>query len=101
MKEEAKFKVKDPHSTYLATSEVDTHDNTHVQDPTNVSSLLQPLLLNKVRRPFKVEGREITAIACLNNGVILICQGNTKRLTVVGARGQDLFCLLQFEATFC
>ena len=96
IKEEAKFKVKDPHSTYLATSEVEDAliKNIHVQDPTNVSSLLQPLLLNKVRRPFKVEGREITAIACLNNGVILVCQGNTKRLTVVGARGEDFWCFV-------
>ena len=92
MKEEAKFKVKDPRFTYLTMFEVEDAliNNIHVQEPADVSSLLQPLILNKVRRSFKVEGMEITAIACLNNGAILVCQGNTKRLNVVGARGQDL-----------
>ena len=90
MKEQAKLKVKEPRLTFFPTPEVKDALVNNIQEPTHVSSLLQPLFLNKVRRSFKVEGNEITAIACLTNGAIVVCQGNAKRLNVVGARGQDL-----------
>ena len=91
LKEElTKFKVKDPLFTYLPMAEVKDALINNIQEPTVVRSLLQPLRSNKVKRSFNVEGKGITALACLNNGAILVCQGNAKRMNVVGASGQDL-----------
>ena len=52
-------------------------------------NIIQPLVLNKVTRPVKVHTKNISAMACLTNGSILVCDDHTRQISTLSVRGED------------
>lgn len=91
LEEEArKAKVKDIRVTYLSSSDIqDTLLNTaRDRSGANRKDLLHPLMLNNVMRCFEIKGDKISAIACLDNGAIVVCKEQSRRLNVLGTSGE-------------